>query len=65
MVCKITGEYSNRTSEHEERFEGGNLSVYNEMFFGVGGFPVLFSILVVLYKESKYNFETASPLALS
>jgi hypothetical protein len=65
MVCKITVEYSEGTSEHEEWFEGGKQIVYKERLFGVGGFPFLLSLLVLLYRKATYNFETASTSVLS
>jgi len=40
------------TSEHEEWFEGGRRSVYNERLVGVGGFPFLLSVLVLLYSKA-------------
>jgi len=52
MVCKITDGYSDGTSEYEEWFEGCRRSVYNDMSFGVGGFPFLLSLLVLLYSKA-------------
>ena len=52
MVCKIMREYSVGTSEHEELFEGGRRSVYEERLLGVGGYPFLLSLLVLLYGEA-------------
>ena len=57
---------SDGTSEpHEEWFEGGRRSVYKESVVGVGGFPFLLSLLVLLYSKASYDFETASTLVLS
>jgi len=32
---------------------------------GIGGFPFLLSLLVLLYSKASYDFETASTLVLS
>jgi hypothetical protein len=63
-VCKINGEDSVGTSEHEEWFEGGRRIVYKESVVGVGGFPFLLSLLVLLYSKASYDFETASTFVL-
>jgi hypothetical protein len=55
---------SDGTSVHEEWFEGGRRSVYNERLVGVGGFPFLLSLLVLLYSKASYDFETVSTLVL-
>ena len=52
MLCTIMREYSDGTSEHEERFEGGRQSVYEERLLGIGGFLFLLTLLVLLYRES-------------
>jgi len=52
VVGKITAEYSDGTLEYEEWFEGGGWSVYKERLFGVGGFPFLLSLLVLLYSKA-------------
>jgi len=65
MVCKIIGWDSDGTLEHGEWFEGGRRSVYKETVVGIGGFPFLLSLLVLLYSKSSYDFETASTLVLS
>jgi hypothetical protein len=65
VVCKIIGWYSDGTSEHEKWFEGGRRIVYKESVVGVGGFPFLLSLLVLLYSKASYDFETASTLVLS
>jgi len=52
VVCKIMGRYSNGTSEHEKWFEGGRRSVYKERLLGVGGFPFLLSLLILLYSKA-------------
>ena len=64
-MYKITGWDSDGTSEHEEWFEGGTRSVYKENVVGVGGFPFLLSLLVLLYGTASYDFETASTVVLS
>ena len=51
--------------EHEEWFEGGERIVYKESVVGVGGFPFLLSLLVLLYRKASYDFETVSTLVLS
>jgi len=65
MVWKIMGEDPDGTSEHEEWLEGGRLVVYQQSVVGVGGFPFLLSLLVLLYSKASYDFETASTLVLS
>jgi len=52
VVCKIMVGYLEGTSEHEEWFEGGRQSVCKERLFGVEGFPVLLSLLVLLYSKA-------------
>jgi len=52
MVCKIMVGYSHGISEHEEWFESGGWSVYIERLFGVGGFPFLLALLVLLYSKA-------------
>jgi len=52
MLCKIMDGYLDGTSEHEEWFEGGRRSVYKQRLFGVGGFPFLLSLLVLLYSRA-------------
>jgi len=52
-VCNIIGWDSDGTSEHEEWFESGRRIVYKESVIGVGGFPFLVSLLLLLYKQSK------------
>ena len=46
-MCKIIGRNSDGTSEHGESFEGERRIVYKVRWFGVGGFPVLLSLLVL------------------
>ena len=65
VVCRIIEEYSYGTLEHEEWFEGGRRIVYKDSVVGVGGFPFLLSLLVLLYSKASYDFETASTLVLS
>jgi hypothetical protein len=59
VVCKIIGGYSDGTSEHEEWFESGRRIVYKESVVGVGGFPFLLSLLVLLYSKASYDFENS------
>jgi len=40
-------------------------TVYKESVVGVGGFPFLLSLLVLLYSKASYDFEIASTLVLS
>jgi hypothetical protein len=58
-------EDSDGTSKDGEKFEGGRRSVYKESVVGVGGFPFLVSLLVLLYSKASYDFEIASTLGLS
>ena len=44
--------YSDGTSEHEEWFKDGRRSVYKERLFGVGVFPFLLSLLVLLSSKA-------------
>jgi hypothetical protein len=41
-------DYSVGTLGHEKWFEGSARSVYKERVFGIGGFPFLLSLLVLL-----------------
>jgi len=52
VVCKIMVGYSDGTSEHRELFKGGRWNVCKERLFGVGGFPFLLSLLVLLYSKA-------------
>jgi len=65
MVCNIIEWDSDGTSEHEEWFEGGRQNVYKESIVGIGGFPFLLSLLVLLYSKASYDFETVPTLVLS
>ena len=65
MVCKMMGWDSDGTSEHEEWFEGVRRIAYTESVVSVGGFPFVLSLLVHLYRNATYDFETASTLVLS
>jgi len=58
VVSKNMGRYSNGTSEYEELFEGGIQTVYKERLFGIGGFPFLVSLLILLSSKASYDFET-------
>jgi len=49
VVCKIWGKHSGSTLEDEEWFEGGGQIGCKETLFGVGGFPFLLSLVVLLY----------------
>ena len=51
VVCTIMDEDSDGTSEHEGLFEDSGRSVYEVRMFGVGGFPFLLCLLVLLYGE--------------
>jgi hypothetical protein len=53
------------TSEHEEWFAGGRRIVYQENVVGIGGFPFLLSVPVIMYSKANYDFKTASILVLS
>jgi len=64
MVCKIIGWDSDGTSEHEEWFEGGRRSVYTESVAGIGGFPFVLSLHILLYSKASYNFETIPTVGL-
>ena len=52
VVCKIMIGYLDGTSEHGEWLEGGRWSVYKDRLFGVGWFPFLLSLLVLLYSKA-------------
>jgi hypothetical protein len=65
MVCKIMGCDSDGTSEHEERCEGSRRIVYTVSVVGVGGFPFLLFLLILLYNKASPDFEIASTLVLS
>jgi len=56
MVCKIMAGYSDGTFEHKRWWEGGRRGVYQERSFGVGGFPALLSLLVLLYSNASTTF---------
>jgi hypothetical protein len=60
VVCKIMGEDSDGILKHGEWFEDGRQIVYKESVVGVGGFPFLLSLLVLLYSKASYDLETAS-----
>jgi hypothetical protein len=51
--------------EHGEWFDDGRRIVYKESVVGVGGFPFLLSLLILLYSKASYDFETTSNLVLS
>jgi hypothetical protein len=55
-------DYSAGTSKHEEWFGGSGRTVYKERLFGVGGFPFLLSLLVLLSSNQQYDFENTSDL---
>jgi len=52
VVCKIMVAYSEGTLECEEWFECGRRIVYKERLFGIGGFPYLLSLLILLYSKA-------------
>jgi hypothetical protein len=45
---RLWGDYSVGTMEYAKWFGGIGRSVYKERVFGVGGFPFLLSLLVLL-----------------
>jgi len=51
-------------SEHEEWFDGGRQIVYEESVVGVGGFPLLLSLLILLYSKASNDSGIASTFAL-
>jgi hypothetical protein len=65
MVCKIMGWASDGTLEHEKWFEGGRWVVYKVSVVGIGEFPFLLSLLVLLDSKASYHCETVSTLVLS
>jgi len=56
VVCKIRCEDSDGTMKHRGWFEGGREYVYTEWSFGVGGFPFLLSLLIVIYSKAIDDF---------
>ena len=52
VVCKMMVGYLDGILAHGEWFEGGRWSVYKERLFGVGWFPFLLSLLVLLYSKA-------------
>jgi len=67
VVCKIMGWDSDGILEHEEWFEDDRWIVYKESVVGVEGFPLLLSLLVLLYKQSKlrlWNSFDCSPVLI-
>jgi len=55
-VCNIMSEDSDSTLNHGGLFKGGRTSVYKERSFAVGGFPLLLSLLHLLYTKTIDNF---------
>jgi hypothetical protein len=49
---------------HRRWFDGGRQIVYTESVVDIGGFPVLLSLLVIIYRIARYNLDTASTLDL-
>jgi hypothetical protein len=64
MLGKIMGGGLNGTSEYKECFEGGRCTVYTETVVGLGGFPLLLSLLLLLYSDASHDFRTAPTLVL-
>jgi len=60
VVCKIMRRDSDGTLKHGEWLEGGERVVYKESVVGVGGFPFLLSLLILLNSKASYDFDTAS-----
>ena len=52
VVCKIMDVDSDGILKHEELFEGGRRTVYNERLLGGGGFRLILSLLVLLYSKA-------------
>jgi hypothetical protein len=50
---------------HEEWFKGGRRIVYKESVVGVGGFPLLLSLVVLLYSKASEDVETVLTYVLS
>ena len=65
VVWKMMGKDSDGILRHDEWLEGGILMCIQWGWFGIGGFPFLLSLLVLLYSKAIDNFETASTLVLS
>jgi hypothetical protein len=65
VVCMIMRWYSDDMSEHEELFDGGGWVVYKKSVVGVGWFPFLLTLLVLLYCNASDDIETASNLVFS
>ena len=60
VVCKIMDGDSDGTLRYEEWLECGRQSVYKERLFGVGGFPFLLSLLILLYRKAIDDFRKIS-----
>jgi len=56
VVCKIISEDSNGTSKHEEWCKCCRCSVYMDRLLGIGGFPDLLSLLILLYSKAINDF---------
>jgi hypothetical protein len=52
-------------SEPEKSVEGARWIEYKDSVVGVGGFPLLLALLIVLYSEESSECETASTSVLS
>jgi hypothetical protein len=57
VVYRVIEGYLDGTAKHERWFEGGRPIAYIERCFGIGGFPLLLSLLVLLYSKASHNFQ--------
>jgi hypothetical protein len=64
-LCKRMLKDLNGTLEHKESLEGGRQTVFREKLLGIGGFPVVLSILVLKYSKGTENIKTSSTFVLS
>jgi hypothetical protein len=58
MVCQIMKGDSDSTLKHGKWFKGGSQTVSQERLSGVGGFPIVCSLHVLLYSKALNDFET-------
>jgi len=52
MVCNLMGGYLDGTSKHEQSLKGGRRSVDKGRLIGVGGYPSLPSLLILLCSKA-------------
>jgi len=65
VVCKIMGKEWDGTLVFKRRFESDGSIVFNELLFGVGGFPFLLTFLILLYSKVMDDFgNNLDPLVL-